>query len=178
MLQLGDVLYRFLPHYQVWHAGIVAVVDGNNWNDIEVLEFDDSNKISLVPLKNYMFHRKYFWVCKFQEERNIYGDRVFNSRKKTLENARKLWRENSLTYTLHKYNCEYFVRRCVFKYPKLWPSSQTESFTRSRELLGLKLITIAIFNSLYKINKKIDLEKDLRPNDDRYTIKNGEVVPA
>ena len=170
MLRLGDVLFRFLPEYQVWHAGIVVIIDGYTADKIEILEFDDSNKVSLVPLANYVWYRKYFWVVSFKTEKDIYGPKVFRTRRERLETAINLYKQNELSYTLHKYNCESVVRRCVFNDPKLWPSSQSKSLARSRIFLYGKIITMALFSIVYKFDKNVEFEKDMRFNDTRYYI--------
>lgn len=86
-LKFGDVLFRFLPKYQVWHSGIVCkvyehkcrdhnIIDCEKCTDekyhisteISVAEFDNENLIKIVSLGEYMFGRSYFWVYNYIDE--------------------------------------------------------------------------------------------------------------
>ncbi|MAR56370.1 MAG: hypothetical protein CMM93_04230 [Rickettsiales bacterium] len=166
----GDVLFRFLPEYQVWHTGIVAIVEDQTATGIRVLEFDDSNNISLVSLNNYLWFRKYFWVSKFEEEMKKFGPSVFRTRKERLITALEIYKDNNLTYTINKYNCEYFVRRCVFNRQDLWPSKQTMTLSRSRVLIGVKLITIVALNYLHKFDGDLEYESAEKQNEYAYIV--------
>lgn len=174
----GDVLFRFLPEYQVWHTGIVIIADPNkqHWDHIHVLEFDDTDRISKVPLRQYLWFRKYFWVTKFENEYMTYGKSVFKSRRERIRTAMELFATQPLTYTIHKYNCEYFVRRCVFNDEKLWQSPQTVNVAKTRIGLWAKLANVALFNMLYKIDDNLEFEKKEKNHEHRYHIdKKGNV---
>jgi hypothetical protein len=177
-INLGDVLYRYLPEYQVWHAGIVIKINEKkpyNIHNIYLFEFDDSDCITEVSLYNFLWNRKYFWVIDFDKERGQFGDSVFRSTRSRLETAYDLFYENKLKYTLHKYNCEYFVRRCVFNDNKLWASSQTLPLGQSRIALYGKIATILIFSIVNKIHDDKDFEKSLR-SDVRFIVEDGKYV--
>ena len=176
MLKLGDVLFRYLPEYQVWHVGLVARINEkypNNTHHVYVLEFDDSNIISESSLYNFLWNRKYFWVTSFSEELEHFGPSIFRTTRERIQTAFDLFASNKLKYTLHKYNCEYFARRCVFSDSSLWASKQTVPLGRSRLALYSKLISIAVLSVVHKINNDLDFEKDLRPNDKRFIIREG-----
>lgn len=176
MLKLGEVVFRYLPEYQVWHVGMVVRINEDypgNIHHVYLLEFDDSDTISEVSLYNFLWNRKYFWVTSFSEELECFGPSVFRSTRERIQTAFDLFASNQLKYTLHKYNCEYFVRRCVFSDSSLWASKQTMPLGRSRLALYSKLISIAIFSVVHKINNDFEFERDLRPNDTRYVNNEG-----
>jgi len=175
-IKYGDVLFRYLPEYQVWHAGIVVNVKSQHWDYIYILEFGDNDTISLVELQNFLWGRLYFWVGRFEEEKKFYGKSVFRSVKERVQAALDLFETNNLKYTLHKYNCEYFVRRCTFRDQALWPSPQTMLISRSRALLGVKLMSMFLFNITHNLENDLHFEKSMRPTDHKYTVKNGMVV--
>jgi hypothetical protein len=127
---------------------------------IRVLEFDDSDRITLNDLRGYMWYRKYFWVARFTMEYDIYGPKVFRSIPDRLRTALKLYEENKLTYSLNRYNCEYYVRRCVFNDPKLWESSQTKLITRDRIALYTKIGTMVVFNALGRFAETKEFERE------------------
>lgn len=159
-LRPGDVLFRFLPEYQVWHTGIIIEAPEQHCDSINLMEFDDSNNVAKVTLRNYLWFRKYFWVARFQDEMEKFGHSVFRTLEERIQTAKDLYADNSLTYTLNRYNCEYFVRRCVFKDPLLWASNQTMVLSNSRLALYSKLATIFIFNIIHKFNDDLEYEQD------------------
>lgn len=176
LIKVGDVLFRFLPEYQVWHTGIVVSVEMQHIDKVHILEFDDTNNITLVTLRNYMWFRKYFWVAKFKEERKYFGKGVFRTMTERVNTAYQLHIDNSLTYTIYKYNCEYFVRRCVFNDPNLWESNQTMIIARSRLALYTKIASIMLFNIMYKLSDDLEYEKDKKPDEHQYKCtKNGKI---
>jgi hypothetical protein len=180
MIKLGDVLFRYLPEYQVWHVGIVIRMNEKypgSLHHVYLLEFDDSDAISEVSLYNFLWNRKYFWVTNFDEELKHFGPKVFRTTRERIQTAFDLFNANQLKYTLHKYNCEYFARRCVFSDSGLWASKQTMSLGRSRLALYSKLISIAVFSVIHKIHNDIEFEKDMRPTDKRYMAHDGRYMP-
>jgi len=160
-LKPGDVLYRYLPEYQVFHVGLVISVERQHMDFIRVLEFDDSNIITLTDLRGFLWFRKYFWVATFNDELSMFGSSVFRSLDDRLKTALMLYKDNNLTYTIHRYNCEYFARRCVFNEPRLWASKQTQLITKSRAVLYAKLGSILVSNILSKFNNNLEFERDL-----------------
>ena len=171
-IKAGDVLFRFLPEYQVWHVGIVVKVNKQHIDHIHVLEFDDSNCISMVTLRNYVWFRKYFWVAQFQREMDLYGAKAFRSRRERIRTAYELHISNNLHYTLHRYNCEYYARRCVFENPILWASEQTLGISESRFLLYSKVVSIALFNVVCKFHENLEYEKNKLNHEIGYVIDN------
>lgn len=172
-LEVGDVLFRFLPEYQVWHAGMVSrIVDGKSDNPLYVfvLEFDDSNKINESSLLAFMWGRKYFWRINFEEELNTLGPSVFRERHERADIGYQLRAKNQLTYSMHRYNCEYFVRRCVFREPLLWPSRQTECMSNSRPALYIKLASMALVSLIQRTGDNLEREANMRVGDDRFII--------
>lgn len=130
-IKKGDVLIRFLMPFSVWHYGLVIRVDSQNANDILLLEFDDSNKISRVTLHQFMYHRVYFWIDDFDKEMLDHPDQ-FYSIDERIKRGIKLADSTKLFYTINNYNCEYFVRRCVFKDKLLWLSGQTREIGKTK----------------------------------------------
>jgi len=175
-IEKGDVLFRYLPEYQVWHTGIVIEVESQNWYQISVMEFDDSHTISINNLRQYLWDRKFFWISSFMNERIKYGDTIFRTKEERVATAWKLYHENSLKYTLHKYNCEYFTRRCVFKEEKYWPSTQTVVLGENRLLFYLKLASVFLFGVMHNINLNKNFERSMRSSDHKYTCENNYVV--
>lgn len=175
-IQIGDVLARFLPEYQVWHTGIVVKVDKQHYDFIDLMEFDDTNEISIVTLRQYLWGRKYFWVLKFDAERKKMGDKVFRSRKDRVLTAYDIYKKNNLKYTIHKYNCEYFTRRCVFNNELLWPSSQTVRIAKSRSLFYIKLFSVMAFGVIHNINKDKEFEKNLNTTDYPYKCIDSKII--
>lgn len=175
-LALGDVLFRYLPEYQVWHTGIIVEVHSQDWYNISVMEFDDSNTISINNLRQYLWGRKYFWVSRFINEKIKYGPEIFRSIDDRLKTAWELYEQNNLTYLMHKYNCEYFTRRCVFKDEEHWPSTQTTTLSNNRKLFYLKMISVFVFGFLHNIHINQNFERSMRDNDFKYTCVDGKVV--
>jgi hypothetical protein len=140
-IKRGDVIIRYLTPFGVWHYGLVVDVKGQNLNDIFLLELADSTGIAKISLHQFMYERYYFWIDNFDSE--IANNSTYNIDER-IERAYKLYREQKLLYTLNKYNCEYFVRRCIFKNPALWISRQTKEMGKDRLAMMSKLIgTIA-----------------------------------
>lgn len=125
-IKKGDVLIRYLLPFGVWHFGIVIEVKNQNINDILLLEFSDGEKVTRITLIDFMYQRHYFWIEDFNEEYIKYGPSVFYTINERVERAKQIANKGGLSYTINKYNCEYFVRRCVFKDTFLWKSVQTE----------------------------------------------------
>jgi hypothetical protein len=115
-----------------------------------------------------MWFRKYFWVAKFDQERKKFGKSVFRTREERLQIALDLYADNSLVYTIYRYNCEYFVRRCVFNNQKLWASNQTMALSQSRVALYTKITSILIFNIFHKFNNDLEYERDKKPDEYLY----------
>jgi hypothetical protein len=172
-LEPGDVMFRFLPEYQVWHAGIVSrVKEKYNANYIYLLEFDDADQITETPLSTFMWGRKYCWRTNFAEELKCFGPGVFRSRKDRVKTAFELFYSHDLRYSMNMYNCEYYVRRCVFSDPKLWPSKQTEYITQSRASVWLKLSTVVIHSIVNRVRNSLEREANMRIDEDKFMIDN------
>lgn len=170
-VKLGDVLFRFLPEYQVWHTGIVVRISNpDSVHNIYLLEFDDSDCIYQVSLYNFLWGRKYFWKTDFKEEMDRFGPGIFRPMRERIMTAYNLFNECKLRYTLHKYNCEYFVRRCVFNDSSLWPSKQTMPLGHSRIALYSKIATIVIFNIINKVYRDLEFEKNMRADEARFIV--------
>jgi hypothetical protein len=93
-LHFGDILFRYLPEAQVWHTGLVYNVPKytcihhgvddcsicgirkRRAGDVAVAEFDDSNMIRIVPLTEFMYGRKYFWVYNYSKEWDVHKTRA------------------------------------------------------------------------------------------------------
>jgi len=170
MIKIGDVLIRFLPQFQVWHWGIVTDIYTYDLDGIYVMEFTDSDKIARVTLRAFCWYRKYFWVHTFRYEHQFYGNSVFRPMTERIQMANQLFNENILSYNMIKYNCEYFVRRCVFNDPTLWPSKQVQIIGQSSKLVFFKLMAAIVANTMTKMGELLELEKNNRPYDIRYEV--------
>lgn len=172
MLKCGDILIRFLPQFQVWHWGIIIDILSYDLDGIIVMEFTDADKIDKVALRNFCYYRKYFWVHNFTEEYYTHGKHVFRTLNERVSIAYKLYNNNILTYSMSKYNCEYFCRRCVFNNKNLWISKQTEFIASSIFIFLSKLATVITSNIFIKFGEQLEIEKHSRPNDTRYEVNN------
>lgn len=168
MITEGSAVVRYLHEFQVWHWGIVVLIKEYNLDGIMVMEFTDAHKINLITLREFCWLRKYFWVHTFDTEMRLYGPSVF--RQNRLGIAWDLFKKNCLTYRIDKYNCEYFVRRCVFNDPKLWESQQTKIIGRSSSIFFAKLASVALASIAYKFGEFLELEKNYRAYDIRYEV--------
>lgn len=164
-IKVGDVVMRFLLPFSVWHYGIVVDVLSQNAKDILILEFADASGINKVTLLDFMYGRQYFWLDDFNDERHL---KVFPLRKR-IERAYKMFEEQKLSYTINKYNCEYYVRRCIFRDPLNWVSKQTKEIGRNK----LSVLTKLAFVSLYgAADKYLDLsECESGMNKDKFGYK-------
>lgn len=172
-IKLGDVLFRYLPEYQVWHTGIVTEINKYHWDHIYINEFDESNFVSRATLRQYMWGRKYFWVARFREEMESFGPSVFRPLKERIEIANNFFKNQTLQYTINRYNCEYYVRRCVFNDSFLWESPQTKSIGESRAKLGLKLFNMFLSNIEGRIVDNKEYESNEKKDEYKYVIENG-----
>jgi len=170
MIQEGQAVVRYLHEFQVWHWGIVVRVDEYNLDKIYVMEFTDSDRISLVTLRAFCWYRKYFWVHNFNNELALYGPGVFRSLPDRLAEANSCFKKNQLSYRIDKYNCEYFVRRCVFKDSRLWESQQTLIIGKSSHLFFAKLATVVLGSMVTKFGQFLEIEKEYRNQDIRYEV--------
>lgn len=170
MIREGDAVVRYLQEFQVWHWGLVYRIQNYTLDGIFVMEFTDSDKISIVPLRTFCWYRKYFWVHAFEEEMRLLGPSVFRNIRDRLRTAEDCYKKNLLSYRIDKYNCEYFVRMCVFNDPKLWESQQTKIIGRSTQLFFAKLATVTLAAIYTKFGQLLDMEKDYRDYDIRYEV--------
>jgi hypothetical protein len=139
-IRRGDVLIRYLTPFGVWHYGMVTEVKDQNLDDIFMLELADSSGVAKITLRQFMYGRHYFWIDNFDEE--IRKNSTFSIDER-IERAYKMFREQELIYTINKYNCEYFVRKCIFMNKVLWLSKQTSDIGKDRiSMLGKLLGTI------------------------------------
>lgn len=162
-IKVGDVLIRYLLPFSVWHYGIVVDVKSQNANDIFMLEFADASGIAKISLMEFMYGRQYVWVDNFDDEVAKSTTYPVEDR---IRRAYKMYREQKLSYTINKYNCEYFVRRCIFVNPANWISKQTTEIGKNR-LSVLGKISFMIGYGI--IDKYLDLstcERDM--NQDKY----------
>lgn len=170
MIQEGQAVVRYLHEFQVWHWGIIVKIEEYNLDKIFVMEFTDSDKISLVTLRSFCWLRKYFWVHMFDSELSLYGPKVFRSLQGRLAEANKCFKKNNLSYRIDKYNCEYFVRRCVFNDSRLWESQQTLIIGRSSHIFFAKLASVIVGSMMTKFGQFLEIEKDYRSKDIRYEV--------
>lgn len=174
-IQVGDILIRYLLPFSVWHYGIVVKVNGQNANDITMLEFADASGIAKVTLMDFMYGRQYVWVDNFDDEMAKYATFPIEER---IKRAYKMYREQKLSYTINKYNCEYFVRRCTFVDPVRWISKQTTEIGKNRMSVIAKISFMIGFGILDKYMDLSDCEKD--NNKDKYgyrvCLKCGEIT--
>lgn len=176
-LKPGDSLFRYYPEYQVWHAGIVCYVGkGRDIESVEILEFDSSDCVSKVNLRQFMKGRKYFWVASYDLEKLHYGESAFRCIRDRLRVGIDKWKECDIKYTINNYNCEYFVRMCVFKDENMWKSTQTDFMSKSKTMILLKMCTIFLGSILDKANHSMEIEKNSsdRKYDYPYIIVNDE----
>lgn len=170
MISEGQAVVRYLHEFQVWHWGIIIRIDEYNLDKIYVMEFTDSDKISLVTLRSFCWYRKYFWVHLFEKEYAIYGPGVFRSLSGRIAEAQRCFQKNNLSYRIDKFNCEYFVRRCIFNDSRLWESQQTRIIGRSKQLFAVKLASVLVASVFTKLGQFLEIEKDHRPDDIRYEV--------
>lgn len=162
----GDILIRYLLPFSVWHYGIVVKVKSQNANDIIILEFADSSGIAKVTMMDFMYGRQYVWVDNFDDEAAKYATYPIAER---IKRAYKMFREQKLSYTINKYNCEYYVRRCMFIDPVRWISKQTTEIGKNRMTVIAKISFMIGYGLLDKYTDLSDCEKD--SNKDKYGYK-------
>lgn len=166
-IKRGDVLMRFLTPFSVWHYGIVIEVKGQNANDIFMLEFADSRGITKITLLEFMYGRKYFWLDNFDNE--VAKNPTFSIDER-IERALRLYKSQKLIYTINKYNCEYYVRRCIFRDSALWISQQTRNLGKDRLTVLSKLAFVVAFGSLNKFLDFDDYERDMNREKNGYEV--------
>lgn len=162
-IQVGDVLIRYLLPFSVWHYGIVVKVKSQNANDITMLEFADASGIAKTSMMGFMYGRKYVWVDNFDDETAKHATFPIDER---IRRAFKMYREQKILYTLNKYNCEYYVRRCMFVDPVRWISKQTTEIGKNRMSVIAKISFMIGYGILDKYTDLSDCEKD--SNKDKY----------
>lgn len=168
LIKNGDVVIRLLIPYMVWHYGIVVKVNSQNANDILILEFSDDEGIKKSTLAEFMFGRLFFWVNTFHDEKSIYGKDSFFSIGTRIQRAYNIYKKNNLSYNMMKYNCEYYVRKCVFRHESLWESKQTYEISKSVFNLYSKLLVVFAFNMLTNLTDCKMLESDSHPTKHGY----------
>ncbi len=166
----GDVLIRYLMPFSVWHYGIVIQVGEQNLDDILLLEFADGDKVTRVTLREFMYGRIYFWIDDFDYEMKVYGAEVFYPRKERLARAIKIAEINGMTYSINKYNCEYFVRKCVFKNRNLWISGQTSAIGETKFSVYSKIFLIFVYGMAKNHVDSSRWESRLDPTKFKYVV--------
>lgn len=168
LIKIGDIVIRLLIPYMVWHYGIVVRVASQNANDILVLEFSDGEGIRKSTLVEFMYGRVFFWVDSFNEEKAIYGKDSFFPIATRVQRAYDIYKKNNLTYNMLKYNCEYYIRKCVFRHESLWESKQTYEISKSVFNLYTKLFVVFAFNMLTNLTECKTLESNSHPTKHGY----------
>lgn len=162
-VKVGDVVMRFLLPFSVWHYGIVVNVKSQNAKDILILEFADASGINKVTLLDFMYGRRYFWIDDFTDELAKY--KTYSIRER-IKRAYIMFAEQKLSYTINKYNCEYYVRRCIFRDPENWISRQTRDISKNKLSVLSKLLFITIHGAIDKYMDLSECESDM--NKDKY----------
>jgi hypothetical protein len=165
-IRVGDILIRFLLPFSVWHYAIVVDVLSQNAKDILVLEFADQTGIAKVTMIDFMYGRQYTWIDNFDAEVSKF--KTFPTAKR-IERAYKMFAEQKLCYTINKYNCEYYVRRCIFRDPANWISKQTKEIGRDKLSIITKLAFISVYGAIEKYVDLSDCERDM--NKDKFGYK-------
>lgn len=166
-IRRGDVLIRYLTPFGVWHYGMVTEVKAQTLDDIFVIELADSSGIAKSTLREFMYGRYYFWIDNFDEERARNSTYDVDE---TISRAYKLFQQQKLIYTMNKYNCEYFVRRCIFTNPALWISKQTRDISRDKVTMLGKLLGTIVQGIASKYIDLSRLEFDLNKDKQGYEV--------
>lgn len=166
-IEVGDVVIRYLPPFSVWHYGIVVNVISQNAKDILILEFADSSGIAKVSLLDFMYGREYFWIDNFDDE--ISDASLLYPIKERIARAYKMFNEQKLSYTINKYNCEYFVRRCMFRDSQKWISRQTAEIGKDKLTVLAKLALTVVYGTIDKYMDLSDCERCM--NQDKFGYK-------
>jgi hypothetical protein len=152
--------------------GIICDIHAYTPDDIYIMELNESDHINKITLRTFMYGRHYVWVVSYKREMELFGPEVFRSRTERLQVAIDKYLKNDMKYHLYNYNCEYFVRMCVFNQERLWKSSQTVGVFESSFFVGLNLIAIGITHLIDNAVALFDYEKDSpdRKDDTRYHV--------
>jgi hypothetical protein len=169
-LKPGDILIRYLMPFSVWHYGIVIKVLDQNLDNILLFEFADADKVTRVSLRDFMYGRIYFWIDDFAFERENYGDEVFFSIEERIARAYKIAKKGGMYYTINKYNCEYFTRKCVFKNKELWPSKQTSNIGETKFSIYAKIGLLFTYGILKNHTDTTKWESRLNPTPFKYVV--------
>lgn len=165
---VGDVVIRFLLPFSVWHYGIVVEVLSQNAKDILILEFADANGITKSSLLDFMYGRQYVWIDNFDDE--VAGPKALYPIGERIARAFKMFNEQKLSYTINKYNCEYFVRRCMFRDSRKWVSRQTSEIGKNKLSVMTKLAFTIMYGAIDKYMDLSDCEKDMNPDKFGYKV--------
>lgn len=238
-LKFGDIVFRFLPEYQVWHTGLVYDAPTylcNNHNNVDcdicgkksyltsevvIVDFDNNNLITMGSLSEFLYGRKYFWVYNFFDEYKIHCNRIksqmsknyscsdcknksiihsdkesciesrsrciickscrrcvicmrpvkmFKSDKSIKRTVDQLMKEQPITYTINRFNCEYFTRRCTIHDEQMHDSPQTSKILQSNTVLITKLLSAAFLSIAGGVKADKNYEKNLRSSDVSYLV--------
>lgn len=170
-IAVGDVVIRFLLPFSVWHYGLVVKVLSQNAKDILILEFADANGITKSSLLDFMYGRQYFWIDNFDDEYkslNVSSD--LYTIEERIARAYKMFSEQKLSYTINKYNCEYFVRRCIFKDNRKWVSRQTSEIGKDKLSVLSKLAFTVMYGAVDKYMDLSDCERDMHSDKPGYKV--------
>jgi hypothetical protein len=106
-----------------------------------ILEHDYDGR-HMMTVDEFLYGEDKLWEITFATERRLYGDNVFRSPKERAIKAIQLFKE-ARPYCAETFNCEHFVRECVFNQPELWTSPQVQHL-KSNEVGLIGRLTIAI----------------------------------
>lgn len=168
---------RLLPGFRVWHMGIICNIDAYTPDDIHVWEFTDTDHINRISLRKFMLGRTYTWVLNYRREMELFGPSVFRSRVDRIRVGMEQYLRDNMKYHLYDFNCEYFVRMCVFNDERLWKSPQTTGVFQSSLFVGLQLAALAVSHMTDFFIGELDYEADSadRKDDTRYAV-TGDII--
>jgi hypothetical protein len=166
----GDVLVRYLMPFSVWHYGIIIQVLGQSLDEILMLDFSDGAKVTRGTLRDFMYGRHYFWIDDFAGEQELYGPDEFYSHKERVQRAIAISERGGMTYTINKYNCEFFVRKCVFKNRDIWVSRQTLNDGETRFSVFSKLFLMFTYGIAKNHTDLSRMESRLNPTPYKYLV--------
>lgn len=169
-IQPGDVIIRFLMPFSVWHYGIVIKVDSQKLDDILMLEFADGDSVTRISMREFIYGRIYIWIDDFDYERKLYGNIVFYPMQERVKRALKIAGKGGMSYTINKYNCEYFARKCVFNDKSLWKSRQTEVLGETKTSVYGKIALLFTYGILKNHIDTSRWESRLKPTKYKYVV--------
>ena len=142
------------------------------------MEFNDTDQINKITLRKFMFGRRYVWVLTYKRELDLFGPRVFRNRVERIQTAVNAFLKNNMRYHLYDYNCEYFVRMCVFNQEALWRSPQTTGVFSSSLFVSIALLGILATHVIDGAANVFDFERDSpdRRDDIRYRVEGDSII--